>query len=169
MASYLVHHGIKGMKWGVRRFRNKDGTLTEAGRKRYSTDLDRGYRDETGALTKQGLARIGIVSKQGGNIVTGSQNVVRGVQRMGDLSNQQPRNRYNTRKNLTQEEMDSMSDDDLRKLVNRLNLEQQYSQLTADKVARSRVQTGLDYAEAGLSIVGGAITIAAAWKMLSNN
>lgn len=32
---YLVHHGIKGMKWGVRRFQNSDGTLTEAGKQRY--------------------------------------------------------------------------------------------------------------------------------------
>lgn len=37
--TYLAHHGIKGQKWGVRRFRNPDGTLTEAGRKRYSKDL----------------------------------------------------------------------------------------------------------------------------------
>lgn len=35
---YLVHHGIKGMKWGVRRFRNKDGSLTSAGKKRYDGD-----------------------------------------------------------------------------------------------------------------------------------
>lgn len=35
---YLAHHGIKGMKWGVRRFRNEDGTLTSAGKKRYSDD-----------------------------------------------------------------------------------------------------------------------------------
>ncbi len=32
----LKHHGIKGQKWGVRRFQNKDGTLTSAGQKRYS-------------------------------------------------------------------------------------------------------------------------------------
>lgn len=31
---YLVHHGILGMKWGIRRFQNKDGSLTAAGKKR---------------------------------------------------------------------------------------------------------------------------------------
>lgn len=34
---YLAHHGIKGQKWGVRRFRNKDGTLTAEGKKHYGT------------------------------------------------------------------------------------------------------------------------------------
>lgn len=36
MNDYLYHHGIKGMKWGVRRFQNEDGSYTAAGKKRYS-------------------------------------------------------------------------------------------------------------------------------------
>lgn len=38
MSNYLIHHGIKGQKWGVRRYQYADGTLTPAGKKRYSGD-----------------------------------------------------------------------------------------------------------------------------------
>jgi hypothetical protein len=34
---YLCHHGIKGQRWGVRRFQNADGTLTAQGKQRYLT------------------------------------------------------------------------------------------------------------------------------------
>lgn len=32
-SAYIVHHGILGQKWGVRRYQNKDGTLTDAGKR----------------------------------------------------------------------------------------------------------------------------------------
>ena len=34
--NYLMHYGVKGMKWGVRNYQNADGTLTAAGKERYS-------------------------------------------------------------------------------------------------------------------------------------
>lgn len=39
--SYLAHYGISGMRWGMRRFQNEDGTLTEAGKKRYNKYSER--------------------------------------------------------------------------------------------------------------------------------
>lgn len=36
----LYHYGVKGMRWGVRRYQNKDGTLTAAGKNRYSKTID---------------------------------------------------------------------------------------------------------------------------------
>lgn len=39
MDDELMHYGIKGQKWGVRRFQNEDGTLTPAGRKKYKLEI----------------------------------------------------------------------------------------------------------------------------------
>lgn len=36
---YLMHHGVKGQKWGVRRYQNSDGSLTDAGKRRYGINL----------------------------------------------------------------------------------------------------------------------------------
>lgn len=44
-SSELYHHGVKGMKWGVRRYQNKDGSLTPAGKKRYA----KGEGNKTGS------------------------------------------------------------------------------------------------------------------------
>ena len=60
---YLEHHGILGMKWGVRRYQNSDGSLTELGKKRYIKSID----DGSYTLTKQGKkAEIKAFNKQNG-------------------------------------------------------------------------------------------------------
>lgn len=57
----LYHHGIKGQRWGVRRFRNADGTLTPAGRRRIK-------QQESDVKTKR---HIGIDEKGNINLITG--------------------------------------------------------------------------------------------------
>lgn len=43
MENDIYHFGIKGMKWGVRRYQNKDGSLTSDGKARYSDDYKRAH------------------------------------------------------------------------------------------------------------------------------
>ena len=40
----LYHHGIKGQKWGIRRYQNPDGTLTALGKKREKEDIHEDYK-----------------------------------------------------------------------------------------------------------------------------
>lgn len=47
-----MHYGVLGMKWGVRRYQNKDGTLTDAGKKKYTK-----WRDKRIKKAERGLKR----------------------------------------------------------------------------------------------------------------
>lgn len=51
MDNYLEHHGIVGMKWGVRRYQNYDGTYTQKGLKRYKSSSDK-YEQSKNDLKK---------------------------------------------------------------------------------------------------------------------
>lgn len=64
----LYHHGIKGQKWGVRRFQNRDGSLTTLGAKRYRVD-------ENGKVTQ--IKFKGDLKKQNKNFTKGFESGVK--------------------------------------------------------------------------------------------
>lgn len=60
---FLAHYGVLGMKWGVRRFQNEDGSLTAAGKERYKADsvghnIGRAIINNRGSLGQQIAVRL---------------------------------------------------------------------------------------------------------------
>lgn len=68
----LYHYGIKGMRWGVRRFQKKNGSLTPAGKKRYSdSESKKTHRQKLEeAYVKQGLSQKEAQKAANGRIKT---------------------------------------------------------------------------------------------------
>ena len=103
----LTHHGILGQKWGVRRYQNSDGSLTSAGKRRYGSDDYGRARDIQNAASNA----AGRLSSAAGRSATSARNKAKaGI----DLSD--------------------VSDADLKKMINRLNLEKQYKDLSTETV-----------------------------------
>lgn len=61
ISDYLYHHGIKGQRWGIRRFQNNDGSLTTAGRKRYGSS--RSIQRELNKIDKELAFNVGDATK----------------------------------------------------------------------------------------------------------
>lgn len=214
----LQHHGIKGMRWGRRRYQNKDGSLTPAGKKRRAAEEDvSSLSDEElrSRINRLNLERRYVnLSKPKGNNILGTAGK---ISSMGSDGNKIGKNvkKYRDGKKPTDLDLDdavtdfeapkgkgkgkgksevdlvgqglkvtsgslsaankiknivddnktakrvkpkleSMNDDELRKVVNRMDMEQQYSNLKKESVSRGKVSAGQV-----LSIAGDVLAVGA--------
>ena len=126
--SELRHHGIKGQKWGVRRFQNADGSLTSAGRKRYGEGSS--AEDYQNAIKK---------TKAAGESVENIRKFNNDVKRIKD-----PAMEKRIRKSTEQ-----MTDKELQQRVNRLNMEDNYTRMM---MHREQLKQGEDYVNRVLDV-----------------
>ena len=152
MDNELQHFGIKGMKWGVRRYQNKDGSLTPAGKKRYDESGEK--KESTVEDYKESLKKAQSADK-----------VLQGVR---DVVNKADDVAYAKK---VRNELTQMTDKELQQAVNRLNMEERYSQVMQQrhKIDRgeSKVNQILDVAGDVVSGAVTALTIAVAIKELT--
>lgn len=140
MSAYLIHYGIKGMKWGVRRYQNADGSYTDAGRKRHRisdkyTEAD-SHRDAK-IYGDRGARRIG-------------RRIERGYSLEGARAKEDHRPRI-------RRSYSAMTDKELQRSVNRLNQENQYKNLTKS--------TGRKFVERLFAVTVSAAVIGTATKI----
>lgn len=159
----LYHWGVKGMKWGVRRYQNNDGTLTPAGQKRYDRDQKENASKKKG--NKVGAADPDRWVKED---MTRSRKL---TDETGQLISKLKTANDNNIRNQTKAKMDlsSMSDKEMRDRINRALLERQYNDMFApQKVSRGKEYTSqiLETAGTALGVASSALGIALAIKEL---
>ena len=164
----LYHWGVKGMKWGVRRYQNKDGSLTAAGQKRYDRDIR-----ENNAKKKDNRINIdGPDAKRWAK--EDMERTKKTVDTTSSLVREAKSIERETRSAHVKKKMDlsNMTDQQLRDRINRANLERQYNDLFGEPAVvnvskgRQRVQNTLDAAGTVLAIGSSALGIALAIKEL---
>lgn len=159
----LYHWGIKGMKWGVRRYQNQDGTLTPAGKKRYDRDIrenDAKKKDNRINIDKPDPDRW---VKEDLSRAKRSIDETSSLVRQGKALNDSVKNKRQKM------DLSNMSDQEMRNQINRALLEKQYTDMFAPKkVSKGRVVAGkiLDGAGTALAIGSSALGIALAIKEL---
>ena len=120
METYLAHYGILGMKWGVRRYQNEDGTLTEAGKKHISARASSSKR--RGKIIKEVGSNTKNVDKQMGATISS----------IGEAVESRGKEYSRFRDRDIAKKAKTLSDDELKKYVYRMNLERQYRSLMKD-------------------------------------
>ena len=129
----LYHHGVKGMKWGVRRYQNSDGSLTAAGRARYNLG--------------RAVSNIGKAASTVGKAVGSAY-----ASHRAKVAEQRNKKEASRPKKVSE-----LTDQELRQAIDRMRNEKAYNDLIRERSAANSVRKGAKTAGKLLSTVGSVV------------
>lgn len=174
----LQHWGVKGMKWGVRRFQNKDGTLTAAGKKRYAQELEKLKKEEQIIKNrKKTQAQIDKLEAKRKQLADEKKALDESENSLKPKSAKSETGTKPTKKSIK-----DMTDDELAAVIKRAELEKRYAAIISEQKSKEDVSRGKRFIdsmkkdviipgakEAGKQLVKSAITKAGEKAMSGAN
>lgn len=130
----LYHHGIIGQKWGVRRFQNANGSLTAAGKQRYSKS----------GMTQQ---ETDTFVNESYKILTSTDNASKSLNKIKKSEAAKKKDKMNHEK---YKKVSEMSDQELREFLNRYDMEQRYKKIVNEN--KKDILTGSEVAKEVLNV-----------------
>ena len=122
MNNELYHYGVLGMKWGVRRYQKKDGTLTNSGKRRYNKEMQK-LKNEEKIIKNKKITQAKIEKLEAKR--KSVEELKKKSEKASSKSNDKPK----------ENSVNSLSDAELRERVNRLQLEKQYNDLSPKQIS----------------------------------
>ena len=126
----LVHWGVPGMRWGVRRYQNKDGSLTSAGKKRYNSEMAKLRADKkvvkTASATKAKLEKLNEERKAASE----QKKALFGKKKEKSVDDETKSDETpDARKLMKKKKASKMTDEELKMVIARMELEKNYKDL----------------------------------------
>lgn len=132
MEKELYHHGIKGMRWGVRRYQNKDGSLTPAGRKRY----DDAVQKKISSINSKTAAKLKKIRMEG----KAKLKIAKAEEKAAKLAKEEAKYQAKTKSSTDNKpkSIKDMTDDEIRQRINRIRLEKELQSLQPEQVSAGK-------------------------------
>ena len=158
--SYLEHYGVLGMKWGVRRYQNADGTLTSSGKKRYSSDAkqDAGARRKKILKTAAGVALAAGTAYAGYKMYKNGTDPSKIAARAANKAMRTARKEAVKKMKDTVKNRHTLSEEELDKALSRVKKELELKRVTEENLSSGRSEVDSIIRSSGKKVAGTVLT-----------